>query len=92
MQIGHKRVRSSNTLPELVGRRIVLETCGSKTADEVVLIDVLVIAQGVQRRIFVAEFRIDDTEEHHRVVGQFHIDVRLRIDDLTIHIGWHYMR
>lgn len=84
-------VRFTN-LPELVGRGVVLKTCLGKAVDEVVLVEVLVIAQSVQRGVFVAKFRIDDTEKHHRVVGQFHIDMRLRIDDLTIHIGWHYMK
>ena len=38
---------------------------------ETVFVDVEVVAQGVERGVGVAQFHVDDAEQHHRVFGQF---------------------
>ena len=38
-----------------------------------VTVALLVIAEGVERRVEVAELHVDEAEEHHGVLGEFHL-------------------
>ena len=60
-------------LPELVVLGTVLKSCLCKCADEGLLVKVKVVTQGVERRVAVAQFHVDEAVEHHRVFGKFHV-------------------
>lgn len=65
--------RFLHLLPKLIGCRIVLKAGRRELLHQVAFIDIHIFTQSIQRGVVVAEFHIDDAEQHHRVVGKcFH--------------------
>ena len=57
-------------LPKFIVFGAVFKAGFCKPLFEVGALDIEVVAKRVERRILVAQFHVDDAEQHHRVVGK----------------------
>ena len=60
--------KSAPLLPELILRRVVFETGLLQTGLQLPAVHMHILTKRVERRVIVAQFRINEAEQHHRVI------------------------